>query len=86
MPQKKIWTIPKRIFPGKLFSAELTLMGFDVVVDGLDVVLEIIGLLEGPLAHRTLERTNACNNVVESWKTPFQKHSFCLYFKFFKIW
>jgi hypothetical protein len=37
-------------------------MGLDVVMDGLDVVLEVVGLFEGPLAHRALERTDTWNN------------------------
>lgn len=47
--------LPQCVLSCELFTAQLTLMCFDVVVDRLDVVLQVVGLLECPLAHCTLE-------------------------------
>jgi hypothetical protein len=50
-------SIPECVLSRKLLSAELTLMRLDVVMDGLDVVLQVVGLLERPLAQVALERS-----------------------------
>jgi hypothetical protein len=70
---------PEGVLPGELLAAELALVSLDVVVDRFDVVLQVVGLLEGPLAHGALERA-------EPWKRiQIKLYTFSRIIKEYKI-